>query len=81
MTMALRVLCIASVAHAQSSSNAVTWQGRGDQGSFVWADSQDSDFVSAGENPFLVRASGGVDSGPGAGRFSRSFQLGFMFDP
>ncbi len=35
----------------------------GDQGSFVWADSQNSDFVSSGENQFLVRAMGGVGFG------------------
>ncbi len=32
----------------------------GDQGSFAWADQQESDFVSNGENQFLVRASGSV---------------------
>jgi len=32
----------------------------GDQGSFVWADSQDSNFVSSGSDQFLVRAAGGV---------------------
>lgn len=32
----------------------------GDNGSFVWADSQLSDLVSAGPNQFLVRADGGV---------------------
>jgi hypothetical protein len=31
----------------------------GDQGTFVWADSQDADFVSTGPNQFLVRAAGG----------------------
>ncbi|GMU42610.1 MAG: hypothetical protein IT479_10105 [Xanthomonadales bacterium] len=31
----------------------------GDNGSFVWADSQDADFVSSGANQFLVRADGG----------------------
>jgi hypothetical protein len=34
--------------------------GDGDQGTFVWADSQDTDFVSTGDNRFLVRATGGV---------------------
>lgn len=33
---------------------------QGDQGTFAWADRQDSDFVSNGENQFLVRASGSV---------------------
>ena len=32
----------------------------GDQGTFVWADSQGANFVSTGANQFLVRASGGV---------------------
>ena len=30
------------------------------QGSFVWADSQNSDFASTANNQFLIRASGGV---------------------
>jgi hypothetical protein len=34
--------------------------GSGDAGTFVWSDSQNSDFVSNGPNQFLVRASGGV---------------------
>ncbi|MGY6588827.1 MAG: tail fiber domain-containing protein [Wenzhouxiangella sp.] len=34
--------------------------GFGDQGTFIWADSQNQDFVSSGENQFLVRAAGGV---------------------
>jgi len=29
-------------------------------GTFVWADGQDTDFASSGENQFLVRANGGV---------------------
>jgi hypothetical protein len=32
----------------------------GDNGTFVWADSQDVDFVSSGPDQFLVRAAGGV---------------------
>lgn len=32
----------------------------GDQGTFVWADSQSSDFVSTGSNQFLIRAQGGA---------------------
>ncbi|MFO0840698.1 MAG: tail fiber domain-containing protein [Phycisphaerae bacterium] len=35
----------------------------GDQGTFVWADSTDADFVSTGPNQFLIRASGGVGIG------------------
>ena len=43
--------------------------GSGDQGTFLWADSQDEDFVSTGPNQFLVRAQGGVGintAAPGA---------------
>lgn len=32
----------------------------GDQGSFVWADATNADFVTTGPNQFLVRADGGV---------------------
>lgn len=32
----------------------------GDRGSFVWADSQDADFLSTGPDQFLVRAAGGM---------------------
>lgn len=32
----------------------------GDQGTFVWADSQDTPFLSSGANQFLVRADGGL---------------------
>ena len=32
----------------------------GDRGTFIWADSQGGDFVSSGNNQFLVRAGGGV---------------------
>jgi hypothetical protein len=35
----------------------------GDEGTFVWADSQNSDFVSTGPDQFLVRAQGGVGFG------------------
>lgn len=35
----------------------------GDQGTFVWADSTASDFISTGPNQFLIRASGGVGIG------------------
>lgn len=34
--------------------------GFGDEGSFVWADSQQEDFLSTGPNQFLVRAFGGA---------------------
>ena len=43
----------------------------GDVGSFVWADSQGSDFVSSGPDQFLIRADGGLmlntNSAPGIG--------------
>ena len=32
----------------------------GDEGSFVWADSQNANFLSTGPNQFLLRAAGGV---------------------
>lgn len=35
----------------------------GDQGTFVWADSQNADFVSTAANQFLIRAAGGVGIG------------------
>ena len=35
----------------------------GDEGTFVWADSTGTDFISSGPNQFLVRASGGVAFG------------------
>ncbi len=35
----------------------------GDEGTFVWADSQDVDFLSSGPNQFLIRAAGGVGIG------------------
>lgn len=42
----------------------------GDQGTFVWADSQEADFISSGPNQFLIRAQGGIglnSNGPPAG--------------
>jgi hypothetical protein len=38
----------------------------GDQGTFVWADSTNANFVSSGENQFLVRAGGGMGVGTNA---------------
>jgi hypothetical protein len=38
----------------------------GDEGTFVWADSTDADFISTGSNQFLIRASGGVGIGTDA---------------
>jgi len=37
-----------------------TGDGDGDNGTFVWSDSQDGAFQSSGPNQFLVRAGGGV---------------------
>ena len=34
--------------------------GAGDQGTFVWADSQNAPFLSSGPNQFLIRADGGL---------------------
>jgi hypothetical protein len=34
--------------------------GTGDEGTFVWADSQNADFISTGSDQFLVRAAGGI---------------------
>jgi trimeric autotransporter adhesin len=34
--------------------------GSGDGGTFIWSDTQPSDFVSSGSNQFMVRATGGV---------------------
>jgi hypothetical protein len=34
--------------------------GRGDAGTFVWADSRDANFTSSGSDQFLLRAQGGV---------------------
>lgn len=34
--------------------------GAGDAGTFVWADEQAGDFISTGDNQFLVRAAGGM---------------------
>ncbi|MBL8246307.1 MAG: hypothetical protein JNL89_19070 [Rhodanobacteraceae bacterium] len=39
---------------------ATSGDANGDEGTYVWADSQASDFVSTGPNQFLVRADGGV---------------------
>lgn len=38
----------------------------GDEGTFVWADSETSNFVSSGANQFLIRAGGGVGIGTNA---------------
>lgn len=38
----------------------------GDRGTFVWADSTDADFISTGNNQFLIRAGGGMGVGTNA---------------
>lgn len=46
--------------------------GAGDEGTFVWADSQAADFISTGPNQFLVRAAGGMAvniNNPGSSTF------------
>jgi hypothetical protein len=44
-----------------ASCSGLTYPGgAGDAGTFVWADSQDDNFVSTGSNQFLVRAAGGA---------------------
>jgi Skp family chaperone for outer membrane proteins len=54
----------AKVRPAAAGSGACSGVGvggtNGDQGTFVWADSQDANFVSTGNNQFLVRAQGGM---------------------
>jgi len=42
---------------------ALSGDSDGDNGTFVWADSQQSDFVSSGPDQFLIRALGGVGVG------------------
>ncbi|MDQ7029822.1 MAG: hypothetical protein Q9O62_08615 [Ardenticatenia bacterium] len=42
---------------------ATTGDNDGDEGTFIWADTQDIDFTSTGPNQFLIRASGGVGIG------------------
>jgi len=39
-------------------------------GTFVWADSEDADFASTGTNQFLIRASGGVGIGTDSPQFA-----------
>lgn len=46
---------------AESGCENVPLNGTtGDSGTFIWADSTSSDYISAGSNQFLVRASGGA---------------------
>lgn len=56
----------------------------GDQGTFAWADSQNVDFVSSGDDQFLVRAAGGIYLGTNSsvsipsGRFINTSTGGFL---
>ncbi|MBK7146607.1 MAG: tail fiber domain-containing protein [Xanthomonadales bacterium] len=58
--------------------------GDGDQGTFVWADSQPASLPSTGPNQFLVRASGGIWFGSNslalipAGRFLNTSTGGYL---
>jgi hypothetical protein len=45
---------------AQVRIPAFSGDADGDEGTFVWADAQNADFVSTGPNQFLIRAQGGV---------------------
>lgn len=45
---------------AQVRDAAGSGDADGDEGTFVWADATDADFVSSGPNQFLIRAGGGV---------------------
>lgn len=63
---------------------ASSGDANGDEGTFVWADSQAADFQSTGPNQFLVRAAGGVYLGTTntvsipAGRFLNTSTGGFL---
>ncbi len=50
----------AKVRDGSINSNYYSGDGDGDEGTFVWADFTNADFVSTGPNQFLVRASGGI---------------------
>ena len=50
----------------------------GDEGTFVWADSQDGGFVSSGTNQFLVRATGGM--GLNGGPINAAVELNVVAD-
>ncbi len=50
-------------ARVRSAADAGGDDNDGDAGTFVWADSTDTEFTSTGPNQFLIRASGGVGIG------------------
>ena len=50
----------AIVRSSDTTCGSSSGDANGDEGTFVWADSQASNFVSTGPNQFLVRADGGV---------------------
>lgn len=45
---------------AKVRTAAASGDANGDEGTFVWADTTDSDYTSTGPNQFLVRATGGA---------------------
>ncbi len=51
---------LAAGCKAKVRDPAATGDGDGDEGTFVWADSNFADFTSTGPNQFLIRAGGGV---------------------
>ena len=53
----------AKVRDSHSSSIYYSGDSNGDEGTFVWADSTSTDFISTGPNQFLVRANGGMGVG------------------
>ena len=50
----------AKVRDGDPASDYYSGDDDGDEGTFIWADSTDEDFISTGPDQFLVRASGGV---------------------
>jgi len=51
---------LAAGRRAKVRTAAASGDANGDEGTFVWADTIDSDYTSTGPNQFLVRASGGA---------------------
>ena len=53
----------------------------GDEGTFIWADSQDVNFVSTGTNQFLIRAQGGMAINTNTPRARLTVQGGDNWNP
>lgn len=53
----------AKVRDGDSGSSYYSGDSDGDEGTFVWADSTNADFISTAPDQFLIRASGGVGIG------------------